>query len=69
MRKGYWMTPRTMKILKNIENRTGYGSSDVVNDAVTLLGYYLVNNDEQSIRDLSERIALVTTANAGGPSQ
>jgi len=68
-RKGYWMAPRTMRVLKSIEKRTGYGSSDVVNDAVILLGHFLVNSDEQSIHDLSERIALITTTSMDGVSR
>ena len=59
-RKGYWITPKSKHLLDNIQNITGYGSSDIINDAIALLNYQLVNQDREGLDSLAMKIGLET---------
>lgn len=59
-KKGYWITPKSLVLLDNIQKMTGYGSSDIINDAIALLNYELVNQESDQLSKLSARIGLQT---------
>ena len=61
-RKNYSMTPNSHQLLNNLQRKSGFGSSDLVNDAVRL--YYALTMDltGTQLEEYSNRFKLKTMA-------